>query len=105
MPTKYSALRFLRVFLFGLSTFSRESPEEYIAKIAERRYYENLCKMGVLVAVKKNKVVAVVISVFDWYRTHYQCTHWLYCSADILLQHLTTQPKRRSYFESLILPF
>jgi hypothetical protein len=25
--------------------------------------------MGVLAAVKKNKVGAVVISVFDWYRT------------------------------------
>jgi hypothetical protein len=25
--------------------------------------------MGVLAAVKKNKVGAVVVSVFDWYRT------------------------------------
>jgi hypothetical protein len=74
-----------------------------LTSLLEINTCEELYIMGMLAAVKKNRIGAVVISVFDWYRTHYQCTYGLRCSADLSLQHLTTQPKRRSFSKSLIL--
>jgi hypothetical protein len=100
------SIALLKSFLwFELSTLSRESATEHIAQSVEQRYYKSLCKMGVLTAVKKNKIGAVVISVFDWYRTQCRYTPLFCCSSDHSAQHHTTQPKKRSFSESLILPF
>jgi len=60
--------------------------------------------MGVLAAVKKNKVGAVVISVFDWYRMFDGSRNDLDESTDILLQHLIIQLKRKSFSGSLTWP-
>jgi hypothetical protein len=61
--------------------------------------------MGVLAAVKKNKVGAVVISVFDWYRK-FDGSKKIYADerADIRLQRLIIQQKRKSFSESLTWP-
>jgi chloramphenicol O-acetyltransferase len=57
--------------------------------------------MGVFAAVKKNKIGAVIISVFDWYRM-FEFSKFNQClRADHSLQHRITQQKKRSYFASL----
>ncbi len=58
--------------------------------------------MGVVTALKRNKVGAVVVSVFDWYRAlsisdlvEYRLT---------IMQRQSTPKKREGFFASLISP-
>jgi hypothetical protein len=58
----------------GNSTYISRCHCELIIEVAKGllsvlQFHLGTLKMGVLARVKKNKVAAVIISVFDWYRT------------------------------------
>jgi hypothetical protein len=60
--------------------------------------------MGVLAAAKKNKIGAVVVSVFDWYRTLYVPELYRRFRSDLPLQRHTIRLKRRGCSGSLTWP-